>query len=38
MFSLFRRLGFRTPSFAWMPAVDVTDPRVTAMLLGLNER
>ena len=35
MFSLFRRRGNRTPKFSWMPAVDVTNPRVTAMLLGL---
>ena len=38
MFSLFRRLGNRAPSFSWMPAVDVTNPRVTAMLLGLGGR
>jgi hypothetical protein len=36
MVSLFRRLGRRAPTFSWMPAVDVTNPRVTAMLLGLN--
>lgn len=38
MFSLFRRRGNRLPTFSWMPAVDVTDPRVTAMLIGLRAR
>lgn len=38
MFSLFRRREIRTSKFSWMPAVDVTDPRVTAMLLGLGGR
>lgn len=35
MFSVFRRRGNRTPKYNWMPAVDVTNPRITAMLLGL---
>jgi hypothetical protein len=32
MFSLFRRRDPRTPVKSWMRAVDVTDPRVTAVL------
>ncbi|WP_280514482.1 hypothetical protein [Chthonobacter albigriseus] len=36
MFSLFRRLGARGPRFTWMPAVDVTNPRITATLLALS--
>lgn len=35
MFSLFRRHGSWTSRFTWMPAVDVTNPRVTAALLTL---
>lgn len=36
MFSLFRRRTPRPSRFAWMPAVDVTNPRVTAALISLN--
>jgi hypothetical protein len=38
MFTLFRRRGPRKPSTSWMRAVDVTDPRVTAMLIGFSGR
>jgi hypothetical protein len=38
MLSLFRRRGTRKPSTSWMRAVDVTDPRVTAVLIGFTGR
>lgn len=38
MFSLLSRLGVRIPNLSWMPAVDVTNARVTATLIGLNGR
>jgi hypothetical protein len=38
MFSLFRRRGPRASTFSWMPAIDVTNARITALLLGLDGR
>lgn len=34
MFSVFRRRRPSAPKYWWQPAVDVTDPRVTAFLIG----
>jgi hypothetical protein len=37
MFSLFRRKARKTPpatTYTWKPAVDLTDPRVAAILLA----
>jgi hypothetical protein len=38
MFSLFRRRDPNPSKTSWMKAVDVTDPRVTAVLLGFSGR
>ncbi|MBV5263404.1 hypothetical protein [Pinisolibacter aquiterrae] len=32
MFSLFRRKAPKTTSYTWKPALDLTDPRVSAIL------
>lgn len=36
MFSLFRRKARKAPSttYTWKPAVDLTDPRIAAILLA----
>jgi len=38
MFSLFRRAATSTTRYVWVPAVDLTNPRVIASLLSLYAR
>jgi hypothetical protein len=38
MLSWFRRRGERAARFPFLAAVDVTDPRVTALLIGFPTR
>lgn len=33
MFSLFRRKAPKTTAYTWKPALDLTDPRISAILL-----